>query len=336
MFVVYRTIVAMCCPESVFVENRPNFLIYLGIVVCTFFWGTNFNAGAYVVHLHQMPPVTAALERFSIASIGLLGVTAAMGKLRLHILLKNLPAFIGLGILGITWFSLAMFYGVRATTPVNAALIMATTPLTTLLLAYFFEKEKIDTNRAIGIALGMTGVLLVVSKGSLSALLSLHVAQGDIIIFGGSIGWALYTVLSRKFIKGANLFEMTAYSMLFGTLAMIPIAFWLEEPFVAMKAATGTMHLAIIYMGLCGSMLAYLFWFRGIEHVGPARTAIFFNLVPVSTMAVSVMMGQHPNIWQLTGAVIVVMGVLFTTGTHKNIYARLMLPIRNGRQKVQS
>jgi hypothetical protein len=93
-------------------------LAYAGIVGATFFWGTNFNAGAYIIK--SMAPISASIERFSISTLLLVLIFGLAGKLRLSTLKNNLLAFIGLGLLGFTVFNLATFFGLQTTTPSTA------------------------------------------------------------------------------------------------------------------------------------------------------------------------------------------------------------------------
>lgn len=102
--------------------------------------------------------------------------------------------------------------------------------------------------------------------------------------------------------------------MLFGTLALLPLGFIFENPLQNLASASLGVHAAVAYLALCGSLLAYLLWFNGLEKIGSVRTAIFFNLAPVFTMLVATVTGTAPNAWQLAGAAWVILGVLLASG----------------------
>ncbi|MNF23688.1 EamA-like transporter family protein [compost metagenome] len=287
-------------------------LAYAGIVGATFFWGTNFNAGAYIIK--SMAPISASIERFSISILLLALIFGLTGKLRLSTLKNNLPAFIGLGLLGFTAFNLATFFGLQTTTPINGALILATTPLWTMIFSVLLEGERIDRGRAIGLVLGLLGVGLVITRGDIQVLLGLKVATGDAIILAGSMAWAANMVGTRRFVKNATPLETTTFSMLFGVIGLIVLGFIYEAPITNISTATLSIHSAVIYLAVCGSLIAYLLWFKGIHAIGAARTSIFFNLAPVFTMLVSSVLGVVPNVWQLLGAGGVIFGVVFASG----------------------
>ncbi|CAI0910534.1 putative DMT superfamily transporter inner membrane protein [Serratia quinivorans] len=287
-------------------------LAYLGVIIATFFWGTNFNAGAYII-AHQ-PPITASIERFSLATLALLLFFGLRGQLRLSTLKNNWPAYLGLGVLGFTLFNLCTFFGLQSTTPINGALILATTPLWTLVFGVIWENEKLNGSRIAGLLAGFIGVVLVITKGQIQTLLRLEVSPGDGIILLGSLAWALNMVGTRRLVNNATAIETTSYSMLFGTLALLPLGFIFENPLQSLATANLSVHLAVVYLALCGSLLAYLLWFNGLEKIGSVRTAIFFNLAPVFTMLVATLTGTAPNVWQLAGAAWVILGVLLASG----------------------
>ncbi|WP_261463103.1 DMT family transporter [Serratia proteamaculans] len=287
-------------------------LAYLGVIIATFFWGTNFNAGAYII-AHQ-PPITASIERFSLATLALLLFFGLRGQLRLSTLKNNWPAYLGLGVLGFTLFNLCTFFGLQSTTPINGALILATTPLWTLVFGVIWENEKLNGSRIAGLLAGFIGVILVITKGQIQTLLRLEVSPGDGIILLGSLAWALNMVGTRRLVHNASAIETTSYSMLFGTLALLPLGFIFENPLQSLTTASLSVHLAVVYLALCGSLLAYLLWFNGLEKIGSVRTAIFFNLAPVFTMLVATLTGTAPNVWQLAGAAWVILGVLLASG----------------------
>ncbi|MFS7242825.1 MAG: DMT family transporter [Serratia proteamaculans] len=287
-------------------------LAYLGVIIATFFWGTNFNAGAYII-AHQ-PPITASIERFSLATLALLLFFGLRGQLRLSTLKNNWPAYLGLGVLGFTLFNLCTFFGLQSTTPINGALILATTPLWTLVFGVIWENEKLNGSRIAGLLAGFIGVVLVITKGQIQTLLRLEISPGDGIILLGSLAWALNMVGTRRLVHNATAIETTSYSMLFGTLALLPLGFIFENPLQSLATASLSVHLAVVYLALCGSLLAYLLWFNGLEKIGSVRTAIFFNLAPVFTMLVATLTGTAPNVWQLAGAAWVILGVLLASG----------------------
>lgn len=290
---------------------RSNTLTYLSLVLTAFFWGSAFNVGGHIVR--YMPPISAGIERFVLATALLLAILGFGRRLRLQALRGNLLALVAVGLLGVAGFNLAMFFGLQSTSPLNAALIMATTPLWTLLISAVLEGERIHRWRIAGLGSGLAGVVLVVTQGDPIALLKMGLARGDLIVLGGALSWALATVLSRRQVKGATAQETTAYSIGFGTIALLVLGLLHEQPLAAVAQAPASVHLGIVYLALCSTVLGYLFWFEATRRIGAPRTSSFFNLVPVSTLLVGIAQGQQPNLWQVTGVLAVIAGVVLAS-----------------------
>ena len=300
-------------------KNR--FLVLIAVILATFFWGSNFNAGSSVVA--EASPFVVATERFTIATIIIMIFMVLKDKNNIVALQKNWIAFIALGLLGITGFNLAFFIGLKTTSAINGALIMATSPITTALLAAMIDKHKITVVQSVGMLTSLLGVVIVVSNGSINNLVSLNFSSGDLIIMLGNLAWATYTVGSRKYISNSTPLQTTTYTMLFGTIGIVLFTFYNNNLLISLNNITIKNHLLLVYMAVCGSVLAYLFWNLGIKEIGAANTAVFFNLVPVFTMILSLCSGLQPNPLHISGALIVICGVILATGSYKTIHAKL-------------
>ena len=171
---------------------RNRFLVLIAVILATFFWGSNFNAGSSVVA--EASPFVVATERFTIATIIIMIFMVLKDKNNIVALQKNWIAFIALGLLGITGFNLAFFIGLKTTSAINGALIMATSPITTALLAAMIDKHKITVVQSVGMLTSLLGVVIVVSNGSINNLVSLNFSSGDLIIMLGNLAWATYKI----------------------------------------------------------------------------------------------------------------------------------------------
>ena len=112
----------------------------------------------------------------------------------------------------------------KHTEAMNGALIMATNPLVTTLLASFILREKIIKRQGIGMLLALLGVVFVLTQGSFTILQNLSFSKGDFYILLGNICWALYGVLGRKLIKTSSPIQTTTYTMTIGAIAFMIIS----------------------------------------------------------------------------------------------------------------
>lgn len=266
------------------------------------FWGTNFEATRLV--LIDLPPWTAAAMRFVLAAgAAILWLVLTKG-LDMTVLRRNALAFMILGLIGITGFNAALFLGMETSSPVTAALIMGTSPLTTNLIDALLSRKRPPMIALIGMGISLIGVALTVGAFS-----GARFASGDLLIAGGSLGWALYSIGCRRQVSGAAPLETAAWTMVFGAVALAGIALMLEHPIAALTSASPVTWAAGVHMALIGSVLAIVFWQIGITVRGPAATSVLFNLVPVSALVVSALFGGVPGGSQVLGVAVAIFGV---------------------------
>ncbi len=271
------------------------------------FWGTNFEATRLV--LADVSPWTAAAARFTLAATSALLWLWTTRGLDVGVLRRNLPAFAILGLIGVTGFNAALFLGMKTSSPVTAALIMGTSPLTTNLLDALFNRRAPAGMALVGMGVSLIGVALTVG-----ALSGAHFATGDLLIAAGSLAWALYSIGCRRWVKDAPPLETTVWTMVFGALALVVIAFLAESPIRLMAQASSVFWLASLHMALIGSVLAFVFWQIGIAQRGPAATSVLFNLVPVSALVIAAVFGRVPHWSQVLGVAIAIFGVWLASG----------------------
>jgi drug/metabolite transporter (DMT)-like permease len=189
---------------------------------------------------------------------------------------------------------------------------MALNPTITVVLAAIVMKEVITGRQLLGLVLSMLGIVVVVTGGSWQRLTQLGFAQGDLLLLVGNLCWAIYSVLGKRAVKKLSTLQATTVTMLIGATAIGALAITAQGGNLALPPHGSLAALGI--MALFGTVLAYLFWNHGISTIGPARTSVFFNLVPVFTMLIAIGLGQKVILAQWLGAALVMTGVLFSSG----------------------
>ncbi|MBD1228590.1 EamA family transporter [Xenorhabdus griffiniae] len=300
-------------------KTTPQLAIVLTLIA-TFFWGSNFQVTKFA--LASLPPWTASVERFFYAVIGIFIFFAWKEGIHSKVLQQNWWAFIVLGAIGVAGFNGAFFVGLQSSNPVTAALIVATTPISANILEAIINRRLPGLMRVIGMAISLLGVTLVITNGELILGGVSQIVAGDIIIFMGSLGWSIYTVGIRVFVKDATPLATTSWTMLFGAIILVFIAIFVESPIAALSSGTFESHLACFYIGIGGSTIAYLFWNMGVAIRGAGKTAVFFNLVPMFALMIQLIMGNIPSLSQIIGVVVTIVGVLLGQGILSNV--RLM------------
>lgn len=284
------------------------FVTYLLLVVTAILWGANFNLAVPVVA--EMHPFVAAAVRYLLAAAIMLAITFYRGE---RVPLRHTRSYLILGIIGVFGFNLLFFLGMKRTSAVNGALIMALNPLLTSLVAYAVIHERPTLRQWLGFPVGLVGVAIVVLGGGAA----LHVATGDLLIFGACLSWAFYNVYVSKLMpRDTSGIASTAGIMTVGALALTAVALISGEPFVMPSPHAGA---ALLVMAVGGAVLAYLFWNAGIARLGAARASIFLNLVPVASMVIAAFEGLPPTHAQLIGGALVIGAVSFASLPAKSL-----------------
>ncbi|MFP7487598.1 EamA family transporter [Priestia filamentosa] len=275
------------------------------------FTGATFNLAQYSVHYFSA--ASAAAWRFGIAALVMVLILGWQKQIKLKIIKAHWKMYILLGIVGIFGFNTFFFLGMQYTSPLNGALIMGTNPLVTALFAYFILKNPIIKQQFLGIFFALVGVILVLTQGSLEIVQTLSISKGDLLILSGNVCWALYGVLGRKYLKGSSSMETTTYTMVTGSLCLIILTAFSPNA-QPLSHVTVSAWGAILFMALFTSVLGYLWWNKGMATIGASNTSLFFNLVPVVTMILSILTGAPVSLPQVIGTCLVILGVLTASG----------------------
>ncbi|HEV7717310.1 MAG TPA: EamA family transporter [Steroidobacteraceae bacterium] len=276
-------------------------LTYLLLALSAVLWGANFNLVKPVVA--ELLPLIAGADRFLIAAAIMLALTYLRGE---RVALRHARTYLILGLLGVFGFNVFFFIGMASTSPANGALIMALNPLLTSLVAWLVLGDRPTARQWMAFPVGLIGVAIVV----LGTGAHVHVARGDALLFAGGLCWSLYNVYVRKLMpRDTSEVANTAGIMVVGALALTAAALISGQRFSMPSLPAGS---ALLMMSIGGSVLAYLLWNAGIAKVGPARAAIFLNLVPVASMLISTTLGTPPSHAQLLGGALVIGAVTFS------------------------
>src|SRR5512143_4160724 len=171
--------------------------VYGLVVLATVFWGANFVLAGPV--LADLPPLWAAALRFILGS----GVMFLLARSRSEPLAelgrRHAGIYALLGVIGIGAFNLLFFYALKSTSPTNAALIMATSPLLTTLIAALALGERPNARQLGALPIALAGVVVVISGGSLEHLEKLNIARGDLLMLAANLAWSTYNVLGSRY-----------------------------------------------------------------------------------------------------------------------------------------
>ena len=284
------------------------------LLLVVFIWGTNFVVMKQA--FSELSPWAFNVVRLTLAT----GLLLAVLRLR-----EGFPALprrdvlklIGLGVLGNTLYQIPFVVGLHLTTAGNSALILATIPVWSALLARALGWERITPRMWLGIALSFVGVGLVTVASPNGFSLRSAGFLGDLLTLLAAACWAGYTVLSKDLLKRYSPLQVSALALLPGVLVL-----WLPSlPYVVdtdwLQVPLWT-WLMLLYSAVFPIAVAYVIWAAGVRRVGAARTAVYNNLVPVVTFVLAYLAFQQPIApLQLLGGAVVLLGVWLTVASRR-------------------
>jgi drug/metabolite transporter (DMT)-like permease len=283
----------------------PANLVYLLVTTSAFFWGANFVLAGPV--LADLSPLWAAALRFLLGASVMLAIAIRQGEDLWIPAKRHAGAYLLLGLVGIAAFNLLFFQAMKTTSADNGALIMATNPLLTTLLAAIVLGERASGRHLAALPVALAGVAVVISHGELERLLKLQLAEGDLLMLAANMTWALFNVGSRRFMPQGSPVANTALMMTAGAAILLAVALASDVHFALPGLRAGV---ALSVMAVGGTVLAYLFWGLGIRQLGAGKTSLFLNLVPVFAMLVGSALGNLPTTAQIAGGLLVLTGVV--------------------------
>ncbi|BEP17970.1 DMT family transporter [Pyrofollis japonicus] len=262
-------------------------------------WATNVVASRVIV-VNGVDPFALTAIRWLLVAVMLAGYSFALGlgvPLGRRLLLA--------GLLGITLFNNLLYVALRFAPAALVGLTFALLPIVTMLLAEAMGLEKGDNILYLAAILGLLGVTLI-ELGSYKG--SLHGGKawlGVLIAVISVFVWALYTIESKKLMRGLHPLAALAGSTLLSTPFNIVVALP-QLPGSVIRLAEPRLLVLLLYIVAVPGFLAYIAWFHAVKALGASTTSLFVNLLPVFTTILAwILLGERLRGTQLAGAILV-------------------------------
>ena len=281
---------------------------WLLLIICNLFWAGNYVFGKFVVA--EMSPIWITFIRWSGASLILLAIAYYLERPQWKAIIKVWPTLLILGCVGIVGYNLTLYSALDYTSSTNAALISALNPGVIVLASLVLFRDKISKAQAIGLAISLVGVFIILTKGRLTELLVVEYNRGDLLMLVAVVMWTIYTLLGKR-LTTIRPITATAIAALIATFIMAPFALVQGIEFASIsKLAT----IGLLYMIIFPSVGSFVFWNLSVQEIGANQAGIFLNLIPVFTGIISWGLGERITGAQVFGGLFVFAGVYLTTG----------------------
>jgi drug/metabolite transporter (DMT)-like permease len=280
--------------------------VYAKLTAVALVWGGSFIAARVVAQ--EMPTFTAALWRYVIATAALVVLSFLLERGLPRLSRAQALGVCLLGVTGVVLYNVLFIYGMQSVPASRGSLIIATVPAATLLGGALFLHEPLTLRKGAGIAIALLGVAIELGHGNPLVMFEGHAGIGEAALFGGVLAWAAYTLLGRSLLTELSPLAATTYAALIGTVLLALLCLATGDSIV--PAANRRGWIALLFLGLLGTALAYIWFYDGVRAIGPARTSVFVNLVPIAAITFAVLLLNEPLLpSMIVGAVLVVSGV---------------------------
>ncbi len=282
--------------------DRP----YLLLSLTSLFWAINIVLGRFIAG--TVPP--AALAEIRWVGAALLAVPLARRRLirdwptiRSHIGIMLLLSFTG-----VTIYNTLAYHGLEYTTALNGSLMQSSAPLMIGLWSLVLFRDRLTAAQLFGICVSLFGVLVIIAHGDPATLAHLRLNPGDLWFLIAMVSYALYASLLRR-RPAIHFLSFLAVTFVAGAIMLAPVT---VAEYVAGRRidATPAAFAVLAYVIVFPSLLAYIFFNRGVELIGANRTGPFFHLIPVFGSAIAIVfLGERPQLYHGIGYALIIAGI---------------------------
>jgi len=293
--------------------------VYFLLLLVAIFWGSEWVVVKNLTN--EMSFVLVATGRFVLAALIFLPVAAWLHLKGERIERKDVPELILLGIFGAALTYILQDSGISMTKVINSSLMVIFNPAMTLLLSAFFLKERIDAKKIIALFIAFLGAFLVITNGDINIGTKMNDIIGSLLVLTSTFCWAIYTIISKNFVKRHSPIFITVYSSILGALMLIPVAFLTSSPSrfltLSLYGFAGLLYLAVACVAFC-----YFAWSYALERIEASRTAVFTYLLPLFTVIFAyIFLNESITPISAFGGLLIFLGVYYSTlGTASEKY----------------
>lgn len=288
---------------------------YLYLLVATLFFGSNVVAGKLSVG--EMSPMAIVMLRWVIAAACMAFIARRALLVEWRVLRDRWPYMLAMGGIGFTVFNVLFYASAHTTSAINMAIIQGATPIVVLLISGALLGIWPPALQWLGATITVLGVIVAASHGSLAILLELSFNRGDILMIVASVIYAVYTVGLRWRPQVSPLVFIAGLALA-ALLTSIPLAIG-EAALGQFQWPTLKGWAILLFIGLFPSLLCQLLYLRSVELIGAARAGVFYNLVPIFGIVLSVAVAHEPLRPYAVVAIALVIGGIAVSEMRKRV-----------------
>jgi len=273
-------------------------------------------AGNYVIAKEVMPtyvePFGMIVIRVAIASAFFWLLSAILGNHE-KVERKDMKVLLLCAFFGVALNQLMFFKGLSLTNPINPAIIMTSTPILVLLVSMVYLGEKVSGQKIVGLLLGLTGASSLLLVGD-DFTIGSETIVGDLLVLVNALSYGMFLVIAKPLMKKYKPITVIKWTFLLGNLFVIPVGFseFLRVDFMHIPTS---IWLAIAYVVVFTTFLAYLLNSTGLKKLSPTVVGFYIYLQPVLASLIAIVLGKDmltPN--KIAFALCIFAGVYLISG----------------------
>ncbi len=221
---------------------------------------------------------------------------------------KDLPRLFLCGIFGVALNQLMFFKGLSITTPINASLMMITTPITVLLISSLSKIERLTATKILGILCGASGAIVIILYGK-HADVSSQGYLGDIFVLINATSYAIYLTIVKPLMTKYHPLTVVKWAFTFGILFVAP-AGWSQFTSVEWSSLSGEVWMSVAYVVIGATFLTYLLNVIALTKANPSLVGIYIYLQPLIAAFIALSFGKEElNAFKLIASALIFSGV---------------------------
>ena len=285
-----------------------NYLAYTFLTLAALFWSGNFIIGKFAT-LFEVPPLTLNFLRWAMVCLILIPFTIKEVLLKKSYIRKNFLVIGFMGVLSISTFNSVVYFALNFTQVINAVLMLSAIPVVIIIFSSLMKIEKTNIFQLSGLILSITGVGTIISNADMQKIVSLNFNKGDLWMIICVLSWSLYSTLLKK-----NKFELSQFALIqimvfVGLIFLIPQ--FLYEQSIGLDITINKAFIFILlYVVIFPAIAAYYCWQKAIELIGPNRSAMFIQLMPLFSALMAILIFKEKfQLYHFIGATFIVSGI---------------------------
>lgn len=279
------------------------------LVLVSIIWGGSFIVVKAATD--TMDPLFLGAARFLVATPLMVLVMLAT-KVSLRVPRKEWPWLVVLGLTGVTLLYVLQYIGIAMTNAATSSLLTDMDVLFIALFSFVFLREPMTRIRVLGILLSFVGVIVVVLSNLdvASITVSNQFLLGSLLVISSSLCWGIFSIVGKRLMRTYSEITITTYAFVIGTLFYLPLV---GGTLVSSLEQTSLLGWgAILYLAIVSTIIAYLGWYYALKRVDASQAAVYLSFIPLSTILMAILLGEHMTVAFFVGAGLIIYGVYLT------------------------